>query len=80
MDHFGGAVETILFGLIFTALGIGIVAIFSIIAAIPLYFLWNWLMPDIFRLQTVTFWQAWGLGLLAGILFKPSSVNYSRRD
>ena len=21
--------------------------------------LWNWLMPDIFELTTITFWQAW---------------------
>jgi len=32
--------------------------------------LWNWLMPDIFGLPQLTFWKAWGLVVLAHILFK----------
>ncbi|MBB6481197.1 hypothetical protein [Spirochaeta isovalerica] len=32
--------------------------------------LWNWLMPDIFGLGEVTYWQAWGLLILSSILFK----------
>ena len=32
--------------------------------------LWNWLMPAIFGLTTITFWQAWGLVLLSHLLFK----------
>jgi hypothetical protein len=32
--------------------------------------LWNWLMPDIFGLGTVDYWQAWGLLILSSILFK----------
>jgi hypothetical protein len=32
--------------------------------------LWNWLMPEIFGLGTISYWQAWGLVLLAHILFK----------
>lgn len=31
--------------------------------------LWNWLMPAVFNLHTVTFWQALGLLILAKILF-----------
>ena len=31
-------------------------------------YLWNWLMPVIFGLTTITFWQAIGLGLLAKLL------------
>ncbi|MDR2653483.1 MAG: hypothetical protein LBC68_14455 [Prevotellaceae bacterium] len=31
--------------------------------------LWNWLMPTIFKLETITFWQALGLLALARILF-----------
>jgi len=31
--------------------------------------LWNWLMPDLFGWKTITYWQAWGLFLLAKILF-----------
>jgi hypothetical protein len=32
--------------------------------------LWNWLMPEIFGLGTITYWQGWGLVILAHILFK----------
>lgn len=32
--------------------------------------LWNWLMPPIFGLTTITFWQAWGLVVLTHLLFK----------
>lgn len=31
--------------------------------------LWNWLMPDLFGLSTISFWQAAGLLLLCKILF-----------
>lgn len=49
--------------------------LFSLVAAVPLFFLWNWLMPAIFGLAKVTFLQAWGLGLLSGILFKNASTS-----
>lgn len=35
--------------------------------------LWNWLMPVIFNLPTIGFWQAWGLMLLCSILFKSTN-------
>lgn len=34
-----------------------------------LMYLWNWLMPLIFGLPVITFWQALGLCLLSKILF-----------
>lgn len=33
-------------------------------------FLWNWLMPTIFGLHAITFWQALGLIGLSWILFR----------
>ncbi|MBU0954154.1 MAG: TMEM208 family protein [Spirochaetes bacterium] len=32
--------------------------------------LWNWLMPELFGLKKIGYWQAWGLFLLCSILFK----------
>ena len=32
--------------------------------------LWNWLMPDLFGLRPITFWQAVGLMGLSWILFR----------
>jgi len=40
----------------------------SLVLAYPVMWLWNWLMPDIFGLTTISFWQALGLLLLFGIL------------
>lgn len=31
--------------------------------------LWNWLLPDIFGLKEITYWQAFGLFVLAKLLF-----------
>jgi hypothetical protein len=31
--------------------------------------LWNWLMPELFGLKAVGYWQAWGLLVLSWILF-----------
>ena len=45
----------------------------SIIVGFPLMWLWNWLMPLIFGLIEITFWQAVGLFFLAGILVKNPS-------
>ena len=47
--------------------------LFAIVAALALGFivmhLWNWLMPPVFGLRIIGFWQALGLLLLSKILF-----------
>ena len=50
---------------------IGIVAIllFGFVGGTIVQLLWNWLTPAIFGWHTITFWQAFGLLLLARILF-----------
>jgi len=50
-----------------------VVLVVALISTVPLYFLWNWLMPDIFGLTQITFFQAFGISILSGILFKNSS-------
>ena len=42
----------------------------ALLFGLVLMLLWNWLMPVIFGLPIITYWQAWGLVLLAHILFK----------
>ena len=42
--------------------------------------LWNWLMPPIFGLVTITFWQAWGLVILSHILFKAGKNHHPGMD
>jgi hypothetical protein len=55
---------------ILTVIGLLILAV--ILFGYPTLLLWNWLMPTIFNLPYITFWQACGLNLLASILFKPT--------
>ena len=42
--------------------------------------LWNWLMPAIFGVTTITFWQAWGLVVLAHLLFKTGHGHGPKHD
>jgi uncharacterized membrane protein len=47
-----------------------LVVIFSLLCALPVMWLWDWLMPTIFNLKEITLFQAWGLSALCGLLFK----------
>ena len=51
---------------------VGLIVLAAILFALPLQLLWNWLMPTIFNLPYIGFWQACGINLLASILFKPT--------
>jgi len=46
-----------------------VICAIATLIAFPTMWLWNWLMPDIFGLKVINFWQALGLNLLASILF-----------
>ena len=49
----------------------------AVLTGLPLMLLWDWLMPTIFGLTTITFWQAVGLAFLCSILFKSSASSSS---
>lgn len=59
----------VFFGVIF------LVLISSLIMALPTMLLWNWLMPILFGLTKITFWQALGINIFTGILFKSSNTQ-----
>lgn len=72
---------TKLIGILLVILGgisIGALVIFgsSLIFALPVKWLWNYLMPELFKLQEIGFWQAFCLLLLTGLLFR-TTVNKS---
>lgn len=56
---------------------VGAIVVVAILLALPIMLLWNWLMPSIFGLCTIDFWQALGISLLSGCLFRGSS---SKKD
>lgn len=47
--------------------------VFSAIFAVVTMWLWNWLMPDLFGIKEIGFWQAFGINILCSILFKGSN-------
>jgi len=58
--------QKIAMGVGFAILGMGLLFLFGWVVML----LWNWLMPDIFGLKRLGYWQAWGLLILSHILFK----------
>ena len=50
-------------------IGIFVVVVLSLIDGVFVMLLWNWLMPVIFGLVTINFWQGVGLSLLSNFLF-----------
>ena len=70
-------VKTLLL-MLFSALSaiLGIV-VFVLLAVLPTWLLWNWLMPGIFHVREITFWETVGVLFLSGFLFKPSSSSSS---
>jgi hypothetical protein len=55
--------------IVFAFLAVAAVAAFM---SLPVMLLWDWLMPTLFGLTTITWFQAWGLMFLSGLLFKPT--------
>ena len=54
---------------------LGVLGMVALILGLPLMLLWNWLMPQIFGLTEITFWQAVGLNFLSSILFKTTYTS-----
>lgn len=68
--------EAVIFGGVLMGL---IITVFVLLWGLPLMWFWNWLMPDIFGLPTIGFWQAVGLNFMAHILFK-SNHNFTKES
>jgi hypothetical protein len=54
---------------------IALICIIAFLMALPVMWLWNWLMPSIFGLIKINFWKALGINLLSGFLFKSTNYN-----
>lgn len=40
-----------------------------ILMGAPLMYVWNWIVPSIFGLRYITFWEAIGLNILSHLIF-----------
>ena len=64
--------ETFLEGVLAVVFVIVIACAVALLIAWPVQLLWNEVMPEIFGLKAITFWQALMLSLLCSLLFKSS--------
>jgi hypothetical protein len=65
--------EKIILGIGFALLALVFIALMGLVTML----LWNWLMPEIFGLKTLNYWQAWGIMILSWILFGGFRSNNS---
>ena len=49
---------------------VGLLVLSAILLAIPTMLLWNWLLPHLFNTPSITLYEAVGINILSGILFK----------
>lgn len=49
--------------------GVMLAVLIAFLFGLAVMYLWNWLMPTIFGLGTITYWQAFGIVVLAKLLF-----------
>lgn len=62
---------------IINAIVFGSIYLFCVAAvmSLPVMLLWDWLMPTIFGLKEITWFQAWGLMFLCGLLFRSNKSS-----
>ena len=48
---------------------IGLLILAVVLCSLPVFILWNWLMPYLFGLPEITIWQSFGIMLLSQLLF-----------
>jgi hypothetical protein len=56
---------------------VGLLMLSAIFLAIPTMLLWNWLLPHLFNTPVISLYEAMGINLLSGILFK-SNVSVKK--
>jgi hypothetical protein len=70
-----GFMENFIKGITVVVLGLIAFAFFSLLFAFPIKWCWNYTMPFLFGLPTITWGHAWCLSFLAHNFFGRRSVN-----
>ena len=55
--------------------GVALGLILILLFILPVKWLWNGVMPELFGLQTISLWMSFKLSLLANLLFKKIITN-----
>ncbi len=63
-------------------IGTFVAALFALVIGVLIMALWNWLMPELFGLGVITYWQGFGIALLARLLFggMGHKDHYEKKD
>ncbi len=60
-------------------LGVTGIAAFALVLGFAVMWLWNWLVPELFHLPAIGYWQAVGLLVLSHLLFKGHTAGIGHR-
>ena len=60
-------------------IAITMMVLWSLVLAWPVQLLWNWLVPGIFGLGRITFFQAFGLKVLLGLTLGKVTIEDKRK-
>jgi hypothetical protein len=61
-------------------LGIAAAAVFALVFGVLVMLLWNWLMPLIFNLPEIGYWQAFGIVILVKLVFGTIGHRHQNKD
>ena len=64
----------------YVLLGVIAAAFFALVFGYFVMMLWNWLMPELFGLATINYWQAFGIIILARLIFGGFKHEGHRHD
>ena len=71
--------ESILSFTAVSMVAITMMVLWSLVLACPVQLLWNWLVPGIFGLGRITFFQAFGLKVLFGLTLGKVTIEDKRK-
>ena len=54
--------------------------VFALVFGLAVKWLWNWLMPALFGLGAITYWQAFGIVILTKLLFGSFGHHHDKPD
>jgi len=67
--------EGLAIGLIGAVAVAAVLLLVGALYAFPVMWIWNYMMPELFALPVLTFWQAFWGTFLCGLLFKSSTTT-----
>lgn len=75
--------EKFIAGLLVGIVAVAIIVGLGALLALPVMWLWNGVLPNLFTatvIKPIDFWNAWGLLILCGLLFKGAGSSSSNSN